>query len=95
MTIRWRRSTSRRKNCGRRTVRRPTTCYNARTGATDASAWLYANANRLEDDAIDSLAREIAARRDSELALRNMSDSLGNYWGQFESEDAYKEALAQ
>ena len=67
----------------------------ARTGATDASAWLYANANRLEDDAIDSLAREIAARRDSELALRNMSDSLGNYWGQFESEDAYKEALAQ
>ena len=60
----------------------------ARTGATDASAWLYANANRLEDDAIDSLAREIAARRDSELALRNMSDSLGNYWGQFESEDA-------
>ena len=66
-----------------------------RTGATDASAWLYANANRLEDDAIDSLAREIAARRDSELALRNMSDSLGNYWGQFESEDAYKEALAQ
>ncbi len=67
----------------------------ARTGATDASAWLYANANRLEDDAIDSLAREIAARRDSELALRNMSDSLGNYWGQFESEDAYKEALAR
>ncbi len=67
----------------------------ARTGATDASAWLYANANRLEDDAIDSLAREIAARRDSELALRNMSDSLGDYWGQFESEDAYEEALAQ
>lgn len=66
-----------------------------RTGANDARAWLYANSRNSDPNALDTLAAEIAARTENEAALRDMSAALRKYWGQFESEDAYKEALAQ
>lgn len=66
-----------------------------RTGANDARAWLYANSRNSDPNALDTLAAEIAARTENEAALRDMSAALREYWGQFESEDAYKEALAQ